>query len=97
MCACVQPVAEEVLQEIEILKYLQHKNLVKLCEIIDDPTSKHLYIIMEYVPAGPIMIRESANGNFISRLGVIGINGLKDIQRFNECIGIFAYQPYRAS
>lgn len=60
--------AEEVLQEIEILKYLRHKNLVKLCEIIDDSDSKHLYIVMEYVPAGPIMIRENANGRFFSRL-----------------------------
>eukprot|EP00603_Paraphysomonas_imperforata_P002834 CAMPEP_0114424556 /NCGR_PEP_ID=MMETSP0103-20121206/6758_1 /TAXON_ID=37642 ORGANISM="Paraphysomonas imperforata, Strain PA2" /NCGR_SAMPLE_ID=MMETSP0103 /ASSEMBLY_ACC=CAM_ASM_000201 /LENGTH=871 /DNA_ID=CAMNT_0001593319 /DNA_START=120 /DNA_END=2735 /DNA_ORIENTATION=- len=62
------PVAEEVLQEIEVLKYLRHKNLVKLCEIIDDPTSKNLYIVMEYVEAGPIMIRGGDNGGFISRL-----------------------------
>ena len=63
-----QPIAQEVLQEIEILKFLRHKNLVKLCEIIDDPASKHLYIVMEYVEAGPIMVRKDSTGAFYSRL-----------------------------
>lgn len=62
-------VPQEMLQEIEILKHLRHKNLVKLCEIIDDPSSKHLYIVLEYVEAGPVMIKDPKNSKaFISRL-----------------------------
>lgn len=42
-------VPEEVIQEINIMKFLQHPHLVTLHEIIDDVNSHYLYLIMEYM------------------------------------------------
>lgn len=34
----------DVLREVDILKKLRHENIVKLIEIMDDPTSDQLYL-----------------------------------------------------
>ena len=39
---------QNVLREIAIMKKLQHKNVVKLHEIIDDPDSHELYMSKNY-------------------------------------------------
>lgn len=49
----------DVMQEIAIMKKLDHKNVVRLYEVLDDPSVDKLYIIMEYVK----------NGSLISKLG----------------------------
>ena len=36
--------------EIEILRRLSHRNLVKLYEVIDDPSLQSVFLIMEYLP-----------------------------------------------
>ena len=36
-------------KELDILKTLAHKHIVKLHEIIDDPASKKIYILMDYL------------------------------------------------
>ncbi|NWZ24879.1 KKCC2 kinase, partial [Asarcornis scutulata] len=43
---CVQPKGpiEQVYQEIAILKKLDHPNVVKLVEVLDDPSEDHLYM-----------------------------------------------------
>jgi len=46
---------DNILQEIAILKKLDHPNVVKLHEVIDDAQKDKLYIVMEYLPKGPIM------------------------------------------
>ncbi|KAG0586979.1 hypothetical protein KC19_2G132100 [Ceratodon purpureus] len=38
----------DVLREIAIMKRLDHPNVVKLYEVIDDPESERLYMVMEY-------------------------------------------------
>lgn len=40
--------------EIEIMKKLNHKNIIKLIEVINDPISKYYYIIQEYISRGNI-------------------------------------------
>ncbi|KAF2077666.1 hypothetical protein CYY_001054 [Polysphondylium violaceum] len=44
-----------VLREIAIMKKLNHPNVVKLFEVINDPTEECLYIVMEYIEGGAIM------------------------------------------
>ncbi|CAL0304085.1 unnamed protein product [Lupinus luteus] len=39
----------DVLCEVLIMKMLEHPNIVNLIEVIDDPESEHLYIVLEYV------------------------------------------------
>jgi serine/threonine protein kinase len=41
-------------KEVLILKRLHHKNVVKLHEVIDDPSNNILYIVMEYVENGQV-------------------------------------------
>lgn len=41
-------------QEIAILKKVDHQNVVKLYEVIDDPEESKLYLIMDYVKKGAI-------------------------------------------
>lgn len=39
----------DVLREISIMKTLEHPNIINLIEVIDDPESDHLYMVLEYV------------------------------------------------
>ncbi|NXW60511.1 KKCC2 kinase, partial [Eurystomus gularis] len=54
---CLQPKGpiEQVYQEIAILKKLDHPNVVKLVEVLDDPGEDHLYMVFELVKQGPVM------------------------------------------
>ncbi|XP_075754723.1 calcium/calmodulin-dependent protein kinase kinase 2 isoform X2 [Pelodiscus sinensis] len=55
--SCLQPKGpiEQVYQEIAILKKLDHPNVVKLVEVLDDPSEDHLYMVFELVKQGPVM------------------------------------------
>merc|ERR1719410_1205638 len=46
---------DNVLQEIAIMKRVNHPNIVKLHEVIDDERKEKLYIILEYLPKGSVM------------------------------------------
>ncbi|KAL3530583.1 hypothetical protein ACH5RR_009905 [Cinchona calisaya] len=39
----------DVLREVLIMKILNHPNIVNLVEVIDDPTTDHFYMVLEYV------------------------------------------------
>ncbi|PSR95183.1 Serine/threonine-protein kinase [Actinidia chinensis var. chinensis] len=39
----------DVLREVLIMKILDHPNIVNLVEVIDDPTTDHFYMVLEYV------------------------------------------------
>ncbi|KAF5744696.1 serine/threonine-protein kinase GRIK2 [Tripterygium wilfordii] len=39
----------DVLREVLIMKVLNHPNIVNLIEVIDDPTTDHFYMVLEYV------------------------------------------------
>lgn len=45
---------ESVRTEIAIMKRLEHPNVVRLYEVIDDPKADKLYIIMEYLKNGSL-------------------------------------------
>ncbi|XP_069744155.1 calcium/calmodulin-dependent protein kinase kinase 1 [Narcine bancroftii] len=46
---------ERVYQEIAILKKLDHPNIVKLVEVLDDPTEDNLHMVFELMSKGPVM------------------------------------------
>ncbi|XP_051749251.1 calcium/calmodulin-dependent protein kinase kinase 1 isoform X2 [Ctenopharyngodon idella] len=46
---------ERVYQEIAILKKLDHLNIVKLVEVLDDPAEDNLHMVFELMQKGPVM------------------------------------------
>uniref|UniRef100_A0A9J7XUC2 calcium/calmodulin-dependent protein kinase n=1 Tax=Cyprinus carpio carpio TaxID=630221 RepID=A0A9J7XUC2_CYPCA len=46
---------ERVYQEIAILKKLDHLNIVKLVEVLDDPAEDSLHMVFELMQKGPVM------------------------------------------
>ena len=46
---------EEVSSEIAIMKQLRHPNVVRLHDVIDEPASEKLYLILEYVDGGALL------------------------------------------
>ena len=45
----------DAIREIDILKSLNHDNVIKLYEVIDDEQGDKLYLIIEYASKGEIM------------------------------------------
>jgi serine/threonine protein kinase len=45
----------DILKEIAVLKKVDHPNIVKLYEVIDDPKNEKLYLVFEYVERGAVM------------------------------------------
>ncbi len=43
------------------MKKLQHDNIVKLLEVIDEKKSDHLYMVQEFMVHGPIMTEAEYN------------------------------------
>ncbi|KAF5316874.1 hypothetical protein D9611_003978 [Ephemerocybe angulata] len=43
-----------VRREVAVMKQCRHPNLAQLFEVIDDPREDKIYIIMEYIPGGPV-------------------------------------------
>lgn len=48
---------DKVMKEVAILKKARHPNIVALLEVIDDPTRKKVYIVLEWVERGEIKWR----------------------------------------
>ncbi|XP_023603473.1 calcium/calmodulin-dependent protein kinase kinase 1 isoform X3 [Myotis lucifugus] len=46
---------DRVYQEIAILKKLDHVNVVKLIEVLDDPAEDNLYLVFDLLRKGPVM------------------------------------------
>ena len=53
-----------IAQEMQCLTKLCHKNIIKLNEIIDDPKSKNVYLIMNLCQGGTLLekLDKSSNG-----------------------------------
>lgn len=50
---------DEVYREIEIMKKINHQNLCKLVEVIDDPNADKMYVILDLYQNGEIMHLEN--------------------------------------
>ena len=46
------------------MKKLNHENVIKLHEVIDDEDKDKLYLIIEYAQQGPILEWDDANNKF---------------------------------
>ncbi|KAK5127631.1 hypothetical protein LTR85_006972 [Meristemomyces frigidus] len=53
----VSAAEDKVKKEVAILKKARHPNIVALLEVIDDPTRKKVYIVLEWVERGEILWR----------------------------------------
>ncbi|CZT20236.1 uncharacterized protein RCC_06093 [Ramularia collo-cygni] len=52
---------DKVKKEVAILKKARHPNIVALLEVIDDPSRKKVYIVLEWVEKGEIKWRSKGN------------------------------------
>ena len=55
---------QDALNEIEILKQLEHKNVSKLLKILINESGNKLYLVMEYCEKGSIMVYNDRTGIF---------------------------------
>nr|XP_049698852.1 calcium/calmodulin-dependent protein kinase kinase 1 isoform X1 [Helicoverpa armigera] len=46
---------QRVYREIAVLKKLDHPNVVKLVEVLDDPAEDHLYLVFQLLEGGPVI------------------------------------------
>lgn len=51
---------DDVMREIAIMKRLNHPNVVKLYEVINDPNEDRLFLVMEYMENGAVQ-KDSRN------------------------------------
>lgn len=56
---------EKVMTEINIWRQLNNENIIRLYEIIDDPTHDYMYLILEYAESGQIMTWDSASQHYL--------------------------------
>jgi len=45
---------QNIRTEMEVLKTLVHKNVIKLHEILDDPSSDEIFLIMDFLEGGTL-------------------------------------------
>lgn len=55
---------DEVYKEIEIMKKLNNPNMIKIYEVIDDPNSEKLYVIMPVADYGDCIEWDEQNFMF---------------------------------
>ncbi|KAK6524238.1 hypothetical protein TWF694_005893 [Orbilia ellipsospora] len=58
---------EKVKREIAILKKCRHDNVVRLMEVIDDPNSKKVYLVLEFVELGEVKWRRPGDENIAQK------------------------------
>ncbi|KAJ3156861.1 hypothetical protein HDU86_003396 [Geranomyces michiganensis] len=57
----VNPDLEKIMREIAILKKCDHPHVVGLREVIDDPGSEKIYLVLEYLAGGDIKWQNTQN------------------------------------
>ena len=56
---------EDIQKEIAIMKKLEHPNIIKLYEVLDDPRNDKLYLVMEYAEEKQLIEWEEDTNKFI--------------------------------
>ena len=72
-------------EEIQLWRYLYHRHIVLLFEVIDDPEDDGIQYVMEYMPYGPVMRAIPDSNNtfayykyFLDTLPPAAVNSLYD-------------------
>ena len=56
--------AAQLAREVAVMKRCRHRHLVQLHEVIDDPQHENMFLVMEYIPGGPLFrLDKSANAS----------------------------------
>lgn len=62
---------QSVIEELKVLKMLNHPNVIWLNEIIDDPKKDKLYVVTEWLTKGSLEeVVEKRNKGKIQRIGL---------------------------
>lgn len=57
---------QKIQKEIAILKKVSHTNIVRLFEVMDDPTHHKIYLVMEYVDGGDLKWKDDLDDPILS-------------------------------
>jgi len=52
---------DDVRREVAIMKKLEHKNVLRLYEVMDDPKVNKMYLVLEYCKNGDLMQMTKGN------------------------------------
>nr|ANF04473.1 TANK-binding kinase 1 transcript variant X2 [Danio rerio] len=77
------------MREFEVLKKLNHKNIVKLFAVEEESNTRHKVLVMEYCPCGSLytvlegVVKELAENNlFLERFGSLTVDGgMRTVER----------------
>lgn len=70
---------QDAKQEIELMKKVNHPNIIKLHELIDDEEDENIYLVMDYMGKGPVIEWSEERCEFYRK-----INGEVTNKRFSE-------------
>eukprot|EP00940_MAST-03C_sp_MAST-3C-sp2_P001152 g1152.t1 len=56
-----------VKREIAIMKRLRHDHVVNLFDVLDDPDNQYLYVVLEFMPGGPLFAGDFSEANPIEK------------------------------
>lgn len=68
---------ENVMQEMEIMKTLDHLNVIRMHEIIDDEEDQNLFIVLDYAAKGELLRFNEEKGYFFNPLLNIDAEGVE--------------------
>lgn len=51
----VKDALQDVRREIAVMKKIRHPNLIQLIEVIDNPNSDKLFMVLEFAPGGQLI------------------------------------------
>ena len=57
---------QDVLNEMRVMKQLNHENVITLHEVIDDPDSEKIYLVIDYCEKGQVIDWDDTNMKFFS-------------------------------